>query len=81
MQIYVARHGQTDWNAQHKAQGRSVDLPLNATGVKQAQALRDQVKTIKFDAIFSSTSSVNIVTRPTFSSLNTVQSPKLLIGF
>lgn len=54
MQIYVARHGQTDWNVQHKAQGRSVDLPLNPTGIKQAQALRDQIKTIKFDAIYTS---------------------------
>lgn len=54
MQIYIARHGQTDWNAQHRAQGRSTDLSLNATGVKQAQTLRDQVKSIKFNAIYTS---------------------------
>lgn len=54
MQIYIARHGQTGWNLQHKAQGRSADPPLNTTGIKQAKALREKVKDIKFDAIYTS---------------------------
>lgn len=53
MKIYVARHGQTDWNTQHKAQGRS-DIPLNETGVKQAETLRDNIKGTKFDAVYAS---------------------------
>jgi len=53
MKIYIARHGQTDWNIQHKAQGRS-DIPLNETGIKQAEALRDTIKDIKFDAVYAS---------------------------
>jgi len=53
MKIYIARHGQTDWNIEHKAQGRS-DIPLNKTGVKQAAVLRDKIKDVKFDAAYAS---------------------------
>lgn len=53
MKLYIARHGQTDWNIQHKAQGRS-DIPLNETGIKQAEALRDNIKDIEFTAVYAS---------------------------
>lgn len=53
MKIYIARHGQTDWNTQHKAQGRT-DIPLNETGIKQAEALRDNIKDIEFTAVYAS---------------------------
>lgn len=53
MKIYIARHGQTDWNTQHKAQGRT-DIPLNETGMKQAEALRDNIKDIEFTAVYAS---------------------------
>lgn len=53
MKLYIARHGQTDWNIQHKAQGHS-DIPLNETGRKQAEALRDNIKNLKFDAVYAS---------------------------
>lgn len=53
MKLYIARHGLTDWNIQHKAQGRS-DIPLNETGIKQAETLRDNIKNLKFDAVYAS---------------------------
>lgn len=53
MRLYIARHGLTDWNVQHKAQGRT-DIPLNTVGVSQAEKLRDNVKDIKFDAVYAS---------------------------
>ena len=53
MKIYIARHGQTDWNIQHKAQGHT-NIPLNATGIKQAEELRDNIKNIKFTTVYAS---------------------------
>ncbi|GKV55902.1 hypothetical protein NCCP2222_18490 [Sporosarcina sp. NCCP-2222] len=51
--IYVIRHGQTDLNKERKMQGR-MGLPLNECGLEQAQRLRDELKNIKFDFVFSS---------------------------
>jgi len=53
MKIYIARHGQTDWNIQHRAQGHT-DIPLNETGIKQAEALRDSIKNLKLNAVYAS---------------------------
>jgi broad specificity phosphatase PhoE len=38
--IYYVRHGLTDWNAQHRLQGRH-DIPLNMEGRRQAVACGD----------------------------------------
>ena len=56
MIIYIARHGQTDINAEHRAQGRKSGKPLNTIGVKQAMELGEKFKkeNIEFDYIFSS---------------------------
>ncbi len=53
MKLYIARHGLTDWNVQHRAQGRS-DIPLNDVGIKQAQELYMKIKDIKFNAVYAS---------------------------
>ena len=43
MKIYVARHGQTQWNAENKVCGRT-DLPLTELGLQQAQILADNAQ-------------------------------------
>lgn len=42
MKIYIARHGQTDWNLSEKWQSIT-DVPLNKTGNRQAENLRDKL--------------------------------------
>ncbi len=53
MKIYLARHGQTDWNLEMRAQGR-IDLSLNATGRAQAEEMRENIKDLEFDAVYAS---------------------------
>lgn len=53
MTLYVARHGETDWNAQGRYQG-SVDIPLNGTGLQQAAELAERVAALDIDVIISS---------------------------
>lgn len=51
--IYVIRHGQTDLNKERRMQGRW-GLPLNEIGVEQAEGLRDELKEVEFDIVYSS---------------------------
>jgi alpha-ribazole phosphatase/probable phosphoglycerate mutase len=51
--IFLARHGESDWNAANRFQGHS-DRPLTDLGRRQAEALADAVGHEKVDAIYSS---------------------------
>lgn len=55
MQLYLVRHGETDWNIEHRAQGHT-DIPLNRNGIAQAEKLRDGIKNrgLQFDAVYTS---------------------------
>jgi len=54
LRLYIARHGETDWNVLHRLQGWT-DRPLNETGRRQAVELSETLKGIRLDAIYSST--------------------------
>ena len=51
--IYIVRHGQTEYNVIGMYGGR-IDTPLNEKGISQAYELRDKLKDIHFDLVFSS---------------------------
>ncbi|MBG6237105.1 broad specificity phosphatase PhoE [Mycetocola sp. CAN_C7] len=51
--IALVRHGETDWNLERRLQGRA-DIPLNATGIEQAQALADVFDRDDWSLVFSS---------------------------
>jgi broad specificity phosphatase PhoE len=53
MKLYLVRHGQTDWNLKKIAQGQT-DTSLNATGIQQAEALRDKLASYQIDACYCS---------------------------
>ncbi|SHI74151.1 histidine phosphatase family protein [Parasporobacterium paucivorans] len=53
MELYIVRHGQTDWNKEKKMQGRA-DMPLNEEGRAQAERVGRALKNINFDAVFAS---------------------------
>ena len=53
MTITTIRHGETDWNLQRRPQG-SMDIPLNQTGLDQAQALSTKLANTPCDVIYTS---------------------------
>lgn len=58
-EIYLIRHGETDWNKQGLAQGQEADIPMNEVGIAQATTtanylLKYRVGDRNFDCIYAS---------------------------
>lgn len=53
LKVTLVRHGQTDWNVEHRVMGR-LDIPLNPKGESQAQHLSQILQDQGIDHIFSS---------------------------
>lgn len=53
MNIYITRHGKTDWNLQKKIQG-STNISINEEGIKEAEILKEKLKDVNIDLIISS---------------------------
>ena len=54
LRIYLARHGETDWNVERRLQGVT-DTALNSKGRQQAVKLAELLKGVRLDAVYSST--------------------------
>ena len=53
MEIYLFRHGETDWNKERRLQGHS-DIPLNGFGRELAVETAGSLAGLTFDRAFSS---------------------------
>lgn len=53
MELYVLRHGTTDWNKRHLLQGDS-DIPLDEEGIRLAEEVGEALKDTRFDLCYSS---------------------------
>lgn len=53
MRLFMMRHGQTDWNLEHRVQGRS-DIPMNETGFQQVRQAAVRLIGIRWDCICTS---------------------------
>ncbi len=53
MDVYILRHGVTEWNKRKKIQG-SADIPLAEEGISLASATGEALKDIPFDLCFTS---------------------------
>ena len=53
MKLYVARHGETQWNALNKICGRT-DIPLTERGLQQAQCLASNMAAKQLNVIIAS---------------------------
>lgn len=52
-EIWLARHGETDWNKNNKWQGQT-NVALNENGIMQAEKLADSLGRVRIDKIYSS---------------------------
>lgn len=55
-EIYLVRHGETEWSATGKHTGRS-DIPLTAAGEDAARSLAERLRAHAFSTVWSSPSS------------------------
>ena len=54
-EIYIIRHGQTEYNKKGIVQGSGVNSELNETGKAQARSFFEMYRHIKFDKVYTST--------------------------
>jgi len=53
IELWVVRHGETDWNVSRRIQGWT-DIPLNVLGQSQAERLAEKLQGIPFQIVISS---------------------------
>ncbi|SMO56195.1 histidine phosphatase family protein [Fodinibius sediminis] len=52
--VFLVRHGETEYNRRNQIQGRGIDAPLNNRGRQQARAVAQHLKEQELHHIFSS---------------------------
>lgn len=52
--LFIVRHGETDYNKNKMVQGSGIDAALNATGIRQADRFYEAYRTYPFDKVYIS---------------------------
>lgn len=78
MEIWIMRHGETDYNKSHLMQGQ-IDIPLNEKGRNQAEEKRKEYADISFDAIYTSPLERAVETAKIFTGTDRIQKDKRII--
>jgi len=52
-EVFLARHGETEWNLVGRRQGQ-LDAPLTPAGIGELEHMADRLRALPIDAIFSS---------------------------
>ena len=53
LHLILVRHGETEWNAQHRYHGQT-DVPLSELGQRQAECVAERLAGGKIDAVYAS---------------------------
>lgn len=53
LKILLVRHGETDWNREHRIMGAEA-IPINVNGRRQAKELRQAIQGLDIDAVYTS---------------------------
>jgi probable phosphoglycerate mutase len=61
LNLYIVRHGETEWNKEHRIQGR-LDSQLTEKGKLYARALGEKLKDTEFDQVITSPSERTVET-------------------
>ena len=78
LNIYLIRHGEIAWNADNNRYCGRTDIPLTEKGLKQAEAVRQQLASLKWDGVFSSPLQRAHTTAQIASGVNVVKDDRLI---
>ena len=81
LNVYLLRHGETQWNADGNKYCGRTDIPLTKKGISQAELVHEQLRHIHLDAVYSSPLQRALHTAQIASGKNEVITDERLIEF
>lgn len=79
LNVYLVRHGETEWNADGNRYCGRTDLPLIDKGLQQVEATKKELKETSFDQVYSSPLQRSLKTAQIVSGQSDIVTDKRLI--